>query len=666
MSRPPLRRRLAALFSASVIFGALDRIAEFLYSRLKGGIFAALFTAYPAHRPAGGRSAGRLVRLGISVRRTIARLLEECAAAELVRRLILFLLRCRLRVYGTFFLSFGAYAGAAYLMDVLGASTARELDAVPLSGLLAAVILIGVSLPLLPSDRTLSDALLSSALAAPLLSVLGIRGESLRAEGTAGRSNLAFVCGSLVGVLTFFFPAVYIVLALLGVFIAYRIFAAPEVGVLLLFAGMPFLPTMALVALTCVTAVCYAVKLLLGKRKFHLDILDGAVLAFGAALACGGIFSFSAGSRKPMLVFVCFLGGYFLTVFTMRTREWLTRCTWAAILSASAVSVIGILQYFTDSLIGADAWIDAEMFEDISGRVVSTLENPNMLAEYLILLLPLAAAQLLTCRQRQYRTAAFFASCLVLGCIVLTWSRGAWLGLLAGLLLFLLIWNRRTIYLILAGAAAVPFLPAVLPASIVSRFSSIGNIADTSTSYRVNIWRGTLRMLRDYWVSGIGIGEAPWYLVYPRYSLAAIETAPHAHNLYLQILTELGVVGLALLLILLFLYFQNTFTYCRELSLARPEFPGPDAGRETTALRLEAAAPMCGIFAVLIQGLTDYSWYNYRVYLMFWLAAGLGVACIRSGRAELSRMVGRAAAAEDVPTSAAADIPLKPRAASSR
>ncbi|MBQ2727460.1 MAG: hypothetical protein IJF78_17305, partial [Clostridia bacterium] len=56
-----------------------------------------------------------------------------------------------------------------------------------------------------------------------------------------------------------------------------------------------------------------------------------------------------------------------------------------------------------------------------------------------------------------------------------------------------------------------------------------------------------------------------------------------------------------------------------------------------TQLRIMAAGPLCGIAGVLVQGLTDYAWYNYRVYLMFWLMCGLASAFIRSGRNMLDR-----------------------------
>ncbi len=43
----------------------------------------------------------------------------------------------------------------------------------------------------------------------------------------------------------------------------------------------------------------------------------------------------------------------------------------------------------------SNAWIDEEMFEDATMRVYSTLGNPNVLGEYLLLVLPVAAVYML-------------------------------------------------------------------------------------------------------------------------------------------------------------------------------------------------------------------------------------------------------------------------------
>lgn len=170
--------------------------------------------------------------------------------------------------------------------------------------------------------------------------------------------------------------------------------------------------------------------------------------------------------------------------------------------------------------------------------------------------------------------------------------------------------------------------------------------------YRVNIWRGSVGILEDHFLSGIGIGEGAWRMVYPSYSLSAIEAAPHSHNVYLQITVEMGVLALVVFVVLMFLLVQSSMSYFKRLSDSGAMFAplkGDNEGnavilvgkikmrlKNTTAMRLEAAAPLCGLVAALVQGMTDYIWYNYRVYLMFWLVAGVVSAYARLGTREIN------------------------------
>lgn len=682
------KKTVVDLFRESVIFSLLECFLDKIYNSLKNGFFGQILSHYPSLQKKRAESAqsalgktfiGRKILLPL--RKIISLSAEESLFFSLIRRFIDYLLKCRLRVYATFLLTFGLYAAMISLFRYLG-DTADPTFA----EFFAAVMLVFASVPLFSSGMSLSEALLSSAIAQPICAFLGIRQKSIRTSGYRGRSNIAFILGMLFGLSTYAVSILYMLLAFATLFMLYRIFMTPELGVAALFLLMPFAPTMALAALLIYTALCYFAKLLLGKRELHLESLDIAVLLFAFTLLLGGILSFSEGSLKPSLLLTCFIGGYFLTVLLIRTEEWLNRCTWAAILSATAVSLYGIFQYLTGSIGAKGAWLDAEMFGDIAGRVVSTLENPNMLAEYLILIFPLAACRFITRGTSVQRASALCAGASIFVCLILTWSRGAWLGLLIAGLFFLLIWHRRAMYLIFAGVLSIPLLPFILPDSIVSRFTSIGNLADTSTSYRVNIWRGAVRMLEDFWYCGIGVGEPAWFTTYPRYSLAAIEAAPHSHNLYLQTWIESGIVGLCLLLAFIVLLCQSNFSFFKKLSdmrasitdtlsishlkptdktvgaqrsvVLRSENNAETAEKEITALRMNAAAPLCGVIASLLQGLTDYTWYNYRVFLMFWLVVGLSSAYVRLGQKELTHIQSITTFSSNTPDEAIADLPL--------
>jgi O-antigen ligase len=82
-------------------------------------------------------------------------------------------------------------------------------------------------------------------------------------------------------------------------------------------------------------------------------------------------------------------------------------------------------------------------------------------------------------------------------------------------------------------------------------------------------------------------------------------------------MVEHGLLALILFFAVILLYVQSVFTFKRF---------------ETRKTKLIVSAMMCGILAVLLQGLTDYIWYNYRVYLIFWLLIGLTVATRRCHR----------------------------------
>ena len=160
----------------------------------------------------------------------------------------------------------------------------------------------------------------------------------------------------------------------------------------------------------------------------------------------------------------------------------------------------------------------------------------------------------------------------------------------------------------------VSFFYFVLPDTVIQRFTSIGNLADNSTSYRVSIWMGTLLMLKDYWLSGVGPGVEAFGMVYPSYGYDEI-IAPHSHNLLLQILSDAGICALVLFLLLLFWYLR---TLCAGFSRTK----------DATG-RLLQIAFLSGTGGFMVQGMTDFSFYNYRVMFLFWACLGLGMAAAR-------------------------------------
>jgi O-antigen ligase len=353
------------------------------------------------------------------------------------------------------------------------------------------------------------------------------------------------------------------------------------------------------------------------ERELAFAPVNRFILLYAAVYLAGTVFSVNLrGSLPSGVLSVAFILFAVVLYNAVTGQRQLDSLIILMVLAATLVSFYGILQYLFGWGYQSAAWVDSDMFSSISFRVSSTLDNPNMLGQYLILAIPLGGAKLLTAKGVGERIFYFCCCGVMCVCMLLTFSRGAWLGLLFAGAVFLVLLNPR---LILLAPVALVALYFVLPESVVSRFTSIGNLSDNSTSYRVNIWMGVLAMLRDgYWLCGIGPGDAAFNQVYPAYSYNAI-VAPHSHNLFLQIICDAGVCALAVFLLVLFQYF-------RVLCIA---MKGEKNG-DSRMLQIAFTAGMCGF---LVQAMTDYSFYNYRVMFLFWACVALG--CLSARRSQL-------------------------------
>ena len=117
---------------------------------------------------------------------------------------------------------------------------------------------------------------------------------------------------------------------------------------------------------------------------------------------------------------------------------------------------------------------------------------------------------------------------LLLVNLALTYSRGCYLALI--FIFFLVVcWGARQLLVFVPFVIAA--MPFVMPESIINRFASILNFADSSTSYRMSIWLGTLNMLENFLFLGIGLGQEAFTSIYTQYQMNQI-FAPHAHNLF--------------------------------------------------------------------------------------------------------------------------------------
>ena len=312
----------------------------------------------------------------------------------------------------------------------------------------------------------------------------------------------------------------------------------------------PLLPTMAVLALAAVAFASLALNLVRDRaRPLAYSPVNRYILLYAAVyLAATATSVTPRQSLFPGLLMVFFMAFALVVENAVDSWERAEQLVFLMVLAGGVVALLGVGQYVLGAT-GDAAWVDSDMFSSVTIRVYSTLQNPNVLAEYLILMISLGGAALLTAKGTGKRLVLLACCGVMCLCMVLTMSRGGWLGLLIAGMIFLVLLNPRVLVLApVVLPVALVALYFVLPDTVISRFTSIGNLEDTSTSYRVSIWMGTIAMLKDYWLCGIGPGTGAFNLVYPAYSYNAAN-AQHAHNLFLQIMSDGGVVALVVFLL---------------------------------------------------------------------------------------------------------------------
>jgi O-antigen ligase len=149
----------------------------------------------------------------------------------------------------------------------------------------------------------------------------------------------------------------------------------------------------------------------------------------------------------------------------------------------------------------------------------------------------------------------------------MSWSRGAWLGVGAGLVIATIVQSRRAFVLSSIVAFGLTFAVLlssinIIPPAIAERFSGITDyfgvfdvrgvhVDDTNFAIveRMAHWQAAMDMWFDHPAMGVGIGNyAP---AYPTYSLPHWDDPlGHAHNYYLNIAAETGFIGLMAYLLL--------------------------------------------------------------------------------------------------------------------
>ena len=253
------------------------------------------------------------------------------------------------------------------------------------------------------------------------------------------------------------------------------------------------------------------------------------------------------------------------------------RALWvAAALVAGGVgqALLGLYQFYFQ--VGPDWFVLFDRYM----RAYGSFGQPNPFAGYLGLTLPVALSMSLWAlgewwRQDGERQAALWwggyfgvATLMIAAGLLASWSRGAWVGAAAGLLVVVALRSRRTAaavgVLLVAGLFAGlfgSFRPDLVPAPLASRVADLPayfGMADVLNQPVTDDNFAVVERVAHWYAAGkmwelspwVGVGPGNYGITYPQVRLPRWEEPlGHAHNIYLNVLAETGLVGLLFFLL---------------------------------------------------------------------------------------------------------------------
>lgn len=383
----------------------------------------------------------------------------------------------------------------------------------------------------------------------------------------------------------------------------------PVVGLVLVVLIFPFVGFIKTALVTAGVIFLHLLRLrYAGCPGIYRSTLWVPLLLYVFIAAFGVLTSmFPARSIHDFQIYVVVIPLVFLVVTDIGRREQLEALLWALVFGVALVSVHGLYQYFFEAsfIEAGEKWVDLEENPYIKNRAVATFENPNLLAHFYVLTMPLLMALWFNLKAWRHRLVLGGVIGLALMGMLLTYSRGGWLGLAVAISAFAILKDRRSIVvLIMLGAVGL----MILPENIMMRLMSITNLQDSSTSHRLAVWLNSIRIIKDHWLAGVGTGSGAFLLTYISYLVDKGDYAPHAHNIYLQIWGELGIVGLVTFMWLLFKMWQSGL---RILCSSRSYYHNLAAG---------LLGSLAGFMA---HSLVEYGLWYYKLAVMFWLLVAL-------------------------------------------
>ena len=311
-------------------------------------------------------------------------------------------------------------------------------------------------------------------------------------------------------------------------------------------------------------------------RNAKIGNLGKAFMAYMCYMIMSGIWSgthlFS--SLIGLLWMGCFLF-YIESANIINTKDKLKNAIFALNISSGVIGIIATLEFATYNLTkyvdGFNFTISNPLYYQLNdwvfslfpfeiinsqypSRAAATFDNPLILATFLIITTPFCAFSSVYFKHSKHRKLSRVCFAFSLLGILCTESRGAYIAIALSIVTLLI--SSRKIF-----KKLLPFMFVLaigIPLTIALRYknNSSGNEFLASNNNRLAIWRVCADLFTEHPIIGMGAGtENIHQEIIQRIGI----NRSHAHNLFLEIATEGGIIGVALVIAIIVVFAKNLF-----------------------------------------------------------------------------------------------------------